>query len=107
MMASKEDLADLNNSFLAELKKQRYVRVIDFYGYRSVKVGGKYPAFSVIYKRESTASEDKGAVMVKVFLISNYKQLIKITVSYRAKEADLWEDELLKAVDSLVLEKEY
>lgn len=107
MGASAEDLEYLNNFSLAELKKQTFVKIVDFYGYRPVKVGERYPALLIAYKRKSTVSPELGTVLVRQYLIQNYKQMIKITASYRGKEEGMWKEDLLGAVNSIVLANEY
>lgn len=107
MGASNEDLKYLDELFLSELNKQTQFIIIDFYGIKPVIVGARYPALMVTYKRASAVSPSLGTVLVRQYLIQNYKQMIKITASYRGKEEGMWKEDLLGAVNSIVLANEY
>lgn len=107
MAASNEDLKYLDELFLSEQNKQTQFIIIDFYGIKPVIVGARYPALMVTYKRASAVSPSLGTVLVRQYLIQNYKQMIKIIASYRGTEEGIWKEDLLGAVNSIVLANEY
>ncbi len=104
---SEEELKTFQ-SIILENERNQGIEIIDTYEPKIVFLNSKYPAILIAYKRKSTVpSSDQGPVMVRRYLIQNWKYCYSIVASYRVIEEDLWKDDLLKSVNSLLLEKEY
>jgi len=100
---SNEELKELGDYFF-DLFKTQQIKIIEWYGAKTVKLNNGYAALMLAFKREgATSSPVQGPVIVRQYLIQNNKQMISITISYRAQEEELWKDDLLKAVNSFKL----
>jgi hypothetical protein len=104
---SEEELKTFQ-SIILENERNQGIEIIDSYEPKIVFLNSKYPAILIAYKRKSTVpSSDHGPVLVRRYIIQNWKYCYSIVASYRNIEEDLWKDDLLKSVNSLLLEKEY
>ena len=87
---SAQDYPDLNE--MVETEAYPY-SLIENPSWKIINFGGN-KAIEGIYRRTG----QEGPVSCRLYLLSNYSEMVKIIIAYRNKDSEIWEEDLNKVI---------
>ncbi|MDO9629001.1 MAG: hypothetical protein Q7I99_03785 [Acholeplasmataceae bacterium] len=101
-LLSKTEYNEINNSFknnlLSQYKQMKQMK-IEILNIEDIKVGKNSEKF--VYIKQSYARKGlNGDVKVTDYYLFNYNEMVKLTVSYRISESNLWDKDFDKILDT-------